>query len=400
MEHPEPLTPAGELLSANVEQPPRDQSESTEASQAGAPGQGSDSRESDQRTEAPPSEEDSQSDPQFAGAVQAPLPLAEGPLAAEASEQTVSPPETANHLPHDADASEHEGSESHVIDVRCFGALRVLGDGKKVSAMRQYKSWEVLAFLACHEEGGVSKDKVLAALWPDLDEDTAMNRLRVYMTRLRNVLTDQLPWLQDAKDVVRCDRDGLCRLDTDLVRSDVHRFRDLCEIVERPPAEAAQSRYDELRDLYRGELLDEPTYGWVHERDEHGVTLRERYANDYVRITTNLAQRWRREGRADLAIPLFRKLLELDPTDEDVVAELYRCHADMGDLEGLMKEERQFRQAIDNLFDEPDAEPVANAQPGPAIAAAFNQVRHQLEAQRPQRDEVQPPRLRSVVGGG
>ncbi|HVA23594.1 MAG TPA: LysM peptidoglycan-binding domain-containing protein, partial [Chloroflexota bacterium] len=50
MEHPEPLTPAGELLSANVEQPPRDQSESTEASQAGAPGQGSDSRESDQRT--------------------------------------------------------------------------------------------------------------------------------------------------------------------------------------------------------------------------------------------------------------------------------------------------------------------------------------------------------------
>jgi DNA-binding SARP family transcriptional activator len=134
----------------------------------------------------------------------------------------------------------------------------VLGDRRKVSQMRQYKSWEILAFLACHEEGGVSKDKVLAALWPDLDEDTAMNRLRVYMTRLRNMLTDQLPWLQDAKDVVRCDRDGLCRLDTDLVRSDVHRFRELCELIERQSLEEAQRSYDELRDLYRGELLDEP----------------------------------------------------------------------------------------------------------------------------------------------
>jgi DNA-binding SARP family transcriptional activator len=129
------------------------------------------------------------------------------------------------------------------------------------------------------------------------------------------------------------------------------------------------------------------------------VTLRERYANDYIRVTTSLAQRWRREGRADLAIPLFGNLLELDPTDEDIVAELYRCHADAGDIDGLMKEERQFRQAIRNLFADDDAQPAADVQPGPAIAAVFNQVRRQLEARRAQRDEVRPPGLRSIAGG-
>ncbi|MDE3074512.1 MAG: hypothetical protein KGJ86_03705 [Chloroflexota bacterium] len=88
-----------------------------------------------------------------------------------------------------------------------------------------------------------------------------------------------------------------------------------------------------------------------------------------------------------------------DPTNEDVVAELYLCHADVGDLDGLMKEERQFPQAIGNLFTGDDSDPAAEVQPGPAIAAVFNQVRHQLEARRPQRDEVRPPGLRSVAGG-
>jgi len=237
------------------------------------------------------------------------------------------------------------------------------------------------------------------SLWPDLDSVSASNRMHVTMTRLRTHLGKQVALLRDdTVDVVRADHDGRCRLGAGVVASDVHRFVALCSVIDDQPLEAAQTMYDEIHAIGSEDLLDEPSYAWVDERDEHGTTLREHYRKLYEEATRKLAQRWRPEGRPDMAVPLLRNLLALDPTREDVVADLYHCYLELGDVGALVREERHFREALQNLFGDEDGKTAANTQPGPAIAAVFNQVRRELELRLAHRDDVLAPDERRVSG--
>ena len=78
--------------------------------------------------------------------------------------------------------------------------------------------------------------------------------------------------------------------------------------------------------------------------------MREHYREDYYRETQRLARIYFEEGRADLAIPLYKDLLKAEPTLEDVVRELYRCYQQLGDLGCLIREDRHLRQALRDAY--------------------------------------------------
>ncbi len=327
-------------------------------------------------------------------------PLAEGPLAAATASEQLSLLEPGA-VAEAADEPAPVDAPAPLIEIRCFGSLQVSSGGRKLTSVRDVngpnKGWEMLAFLATHDEDGVSKDKLLMCLWPELDSDSASNRMRVTMTRLRTHLANQVAQLRDdTVDVVRA-HDGRCRLGAGVAVSDAHRFLTLCAAITPAPLESAQTLYDELHAIGHDDLLDEPSYAWVDDRDEHGVTLRERFRKHYEEATRTLAMRWRQEKRPDMAVPLLRNLLALDPTQEDVVADLYHCYLELGDVGALIREERHFREALQNLFGEETGKP--GSQPGPAIAAVFNQVRRELELQLAHRDDVLAPDERRVSGG-
>ena len=139
------------------------------------------------------------------------------------------------------------------------------------------------------------------------------------------------------------------------------------------------------RTLYGGDLLPgrgTRLYEWVDERDGSGVSLREGYREEYYRATQWLARLFCREGRADLAVPLYKGLLEAEPTLEDIVRELYRCYQQLGDLSSLIREDRHLRQALREAFydpDDPEADP-DDYQPEPETTDLFNRVGAGLEA--------------------
>jgi DNA-binding SARP family transcriptional activator len=203
------------------------------------------------------------------------------------------------------------------------------------------------------------------------------------MKRLRATLARQVPNL--SRDVVRSDRDGICRLDTTLVSSDVHQFVSLLRDAAKLPPGEAKVALEEARHHYRGDLLSGHAarfYEWVDERGDSGVSLREHYREQYYRVTQKLARIYVEEGRAELAIPLYKDILKTEPTLEDVVRELYRCYQQLGDLSSLIREDRHLRQALREAYYDPDdpQDDPEHYHPEPETVSLFDLIREQLDA--------------------
>ncbi len=102
------------------------------------------------------------------------------------------------------DVDEQRATEGVLVQVRCFGEFAVSNGDHEIEPSLDdrvcFKSFELLAFLASHPDGAVSKDKLLAALWPDADAVRAANRMRVEMARLRALLARQVPGLAERAD--------------------------------------------------------------------------------------------------------------------------------------------------------------------------------------------------------
>src|SRR5262249_7170987 len=101
------------------------------------------------------------------------------------------------------------------FEVVCFGGPRVLVHGPEVwpalEASLRHRPWEVLVYMAAQPDDVVGRGRLLAALWPDVEPDTAEGRLRDALTHLRRLLAELAPDLPP--DLVKSSRDGTCRLD-------------------------------------------------------------------------------------------------------------------------------------------------------------------------------------------
>ncbi|MHB1131012.1 MAG: LysM peptidoglycan-binding domain-containing protein [Chloroflexota bacterium] len=271
-----------------------------------------------------------------------------------------------------------------LIEVKCFGTFRVVAGGRELSpdgaGGGQYKAWEVLAFLAAQPGGACSKEKLLGALWPDVDPEKASGRLKVTLFRLRQVLGQQVQGL--TAEVVRSERNGVCRLDMELIASDACRFWELCRPVFRLAPAEAKATYEEARALYQGDLLAEPLYEWNHARDEGGLSLQERYREEYYRITRELAALNRRQGQTALAVPVYKSILKVEPTLEDVVRDLYHCYRELGDRSSLIREDRRLRQALREAYGNPDdpEDDLDLYQPEPETVDLYEEALADIEA--------------------
>src|SRR5262249_18451860 len=113
------------------------------------------------------------------------------------------------------------------------------GDGREIaSVLAQPKRLAVLAYLALHDrQRFVGRDHLLAAFWPEHDEDRARGALNRAIYYLRHSLGSGV--------ITGRGGDALGR----------ERARFWCDAAELARA-AAEGRHDRVLDLYRGDLLE------------------------------------------------------------------------------------------------------------------------------------------------
>ena len=156
----------------------------------------------------------------------------------------------------------------------------------------------------------VAEDKLIDALWPDLDGDAAHQAFSVAVRRLRDLL--------GSPDAVK-QQDGKLSLNPQQCWVDALVLE---RLLRQPPAQngccVAAFR------LYQGHFLPED------EIEHWSFGLRNRLHRDFVALVNRSAQQLESASEWDAAIEIYRQGLERDGGADAFYQGLVRCHRALG----------------------------------------------------------------------
>jgi LuxR family maltose regulon positive regulatory protein len=242
---------------------------------------------------------------------------------------------------------------STVTEVAVLGPLAIRRDGHDVDdpALRRERLRALLAYLVGHRD--TTRNAIVGALWPDLDERSAANNLRVTFTYLLKLLE---PWRTAGESAfyVRTSGARVQLVTGDWLRIDVDRFERHVSAANRAEADGIPSvaleHHLAATELYRGELhADVPEAEWNSlERDHY----RTRFVASACRAGQLLAAR----GDVDEAEALARRAIAVDAWAEDAYTVLVTTALARGDRSAARRALDRCLAAVDDLGVEPSDE--------------------------------------------
>ena len=178
--------------------------------------------------------------------------------------------------------------------LRTFGGLSIQDDGASLTgAATQRKTLALLALLSASDNHGMSRDKLIACLWPESDTEHGRNLLKQACFGLRRDLHEPELFLGTTE----------LRLNPAAIASDGHAFQ---EAVERGDLAGAVA-------LYRGPFLDGFYLTGADDFERWVETERARMARVVCEALESLATRAAAHGDHRAAEQWWRRLTQIDP---------------------------------------------------------------------------------------
>jgi DNA-binding SARP family transcriptional activator len=223
----------------------------------------------------------------------------------------------AQHLPGHRRA---EDAARPLLTVHFLGRFHVTLAGAPVDTTSSRRTRNVLAYLLAKRDAPVPRDVLMEVFWPGADPDAARNRLHVALSGVRQVLRDAWP-----RPVIERRVDAYRISDSVAVWSDVEQFEASHLAGSRAEAagdrETAERCYQAACQLYEGDFLsDDPYVDWA-------LTARETLQLHAVEILRRLMQIYIDRHHHGPAAVLGRRILEMDPCNEQVHRLLMTCYA-------------------------------------------------------------------------
>jgi DNA-binding SARP family transcriptional activator len=245
-----------------------------------------------------------------------------------------------------------------------LGGVTVAGDsGAGISIQRRRLA--LLCLLAPSGSRGLSRDKILACLWPESPNDNARHALDQLLYAVRRQLGDALILGPDP-----------LRLNPEIIGSDVVAFEQL--VADGSLAEAVA--------LYRGPFLDGFFLTDAAEFESWAEEERQRLRGVYAAALQSLIRQSEEQGRPDAGLEWRRRLAALDPLDSRVAAGLIRALADFGNRSAALRHAQAHEALVRQELGGP---------PDPRIAALVEQLRTEPEPAvrpiAPHAPEAHPP---------
>jgi DNA-binding SARP family transcriptional activator len=226
----------------------------------------------------------------------------------------------------------------------------------------------LLLSLAIHERHGVSREQLLAQVWPETEASLAVQSLHSLVHYLHRILGDAI---DGAMPIVHAGE--IYRLNVEAgVAVDISAFEALARqgnhAWQTGHSSAARDCYREAVSLYRGDL---------HAcTDDSAVVERERLRNSYLVMLARLADVARRGNDYSSAVEYASLVLKYDAGREDAHRTLMSCYAALGQRVQAMRQYLLCERLLRETFD---------AVPEPATRALYDRLR--LDPGAPQEDD-------------
>jgi TolB-like protein/DNA-binding SARP family transcriptional activator len=243
--------------------------------------------------------------------------------------------------------------------LKLFGGISIDVDGAPVAGRAvQRRRLALLALLAASRAtgaaGGISRDKLIALLWPTADAENGRRYLSDSVYRINQALQGE---------VITTAGDGL-RLDLELLPADVADFQDA--MARDDPAAAVA--------VYAGPFLDGFFLPDSVDLERWVEAERSRLASEYARALEMLADHASRRGAATEAAGWLRRLAAHDPYNSRVALRLMRALSDAGERAAAIQHARVHETLLRQELE---------LEPDPQVAALAESLRNDPPAKHP-----------------
>ena len=269
------------------------------------------------------------------------------------------------------DPGEFAPQEMSTLRLHTFGGCFVARDGVRMEALSSLrKGLVLLAALAAAGDRGVSRETLLAYLWPESDQE----RARISLNQLVHSLRQQVRAPELLLTVAEY------RLNGALITSDVREFRDA---IRRNDDAAAAA-------LYAGPFLDGFYIKGADELERWMAGERAALAQDFARVLESLAERASANGDVTLAVQHWRHLAGVSPLSARAATGLIRALDAAGERAAALQHARVYQLLVREEVD---------GAPDPTVAALVAELQHAKPAVAPVRPEMsaQPDVAREVA---
>lgn len=233
------------------------------------------------------------------------------------------------------------------LRLRTFGALAVEGpDGAVGGTAAQPQSLALLTLLAATGERGMSRDKIVALLWPECDDKRARHRLSQLGHALRRSLGEHIFVSASAE----------LRLDSGQITSDIAEFRTACAREDSARAVAC----------YGGPFLDGFFLSDAPEFERWVEGERFAFARAFTEALETLAIEAESRGDCPEAARWWSRLAKHEPLSSRVIIKLMSALAAHGDRAGALEQARRYEEELGRELE---------AEPNPAVVALAARLR-------------------------
>ena len=228
-----------------------------------------------------------------------------------------------------------------MVGLRMFGGFDVDLDGAHTRAVGlRPRVIALLALLIGHGSRGISRDKILAYLWPESDTDHARNSLKQALFSLRHAFSDPVVlW-----------GPGLLRLNPVVVEVDLWLFESAIANGQEPTAVS----------LYRGPFLDGFYASGLSEFERWVELERQRLAAAHADALKTLATRAEAAAEWAAAVVWWRRLTEAEPFSTPAALGLMRALYSAGDPTAAVEHARRHACRVREELDCPVADEVVS----------------------------------------
>ena len=232
-----------------------------------------------------------------------------------------------------------------------LGQVYLEREGVRVAgAAVQPRRLALLAVLAAAGSRGVSRDRLLALLWTDTEEERARKGLNQALYAVRREL--------GSDDAITGTRELVLALDW--VRTDIAEFTSALSAGDLERAAAS----------YQGQFLDGFHLPGLAEFERWMDSERTSLARDHSRLLERLARGAEDRGDVEAAVTWWRRLAALDPLDGKTTLRLMEALVRAGDRVGALKHARVYEVLLSEELELP---------PDREVIELANKIR-QLEA--------------------
>ncbi len=224
----------------------------------------------------------------------------------------------------------------HDIEAHALGESRVLINSRPVSEAewRSNRTKEMFFYVLCCGTRQ-TKERITAALWPDLSPAKATSNFHINLYRVRRAIFPGIFTLEQ----------GQYELNPDLnIWFDVAEFEGLLSRVENlpPDSQARATNLERAVDLYRGPFVEEFYSEWTEIR-------RRELEDKYLKALSLLAISYANKGKYDRAIALLKKFIAIDPYQDEVYCQIMEWHLAVGDRVSAL---RIYKRYLDTIASE------------------------------------------------